>query len=108
MAGPKRLGGGGGGWLRAPEQPAAIFPPPSSGQPVSFQELSAALRGQELVNYFQLVEAVETLRRSGHILPQEHQGEPRYALAASGREISSSFEDKLPPAVREHFTAPAD
>ena len=44
--------------------------------PVSFQELSAALQGQELVNYFQLVEAVETLRRSGHILPQEHQGEP--------------------------------
>ncbi len=72
-----------------------------AGQPVSFQELSAALQGQELVNYFQLVEAVETLRRSGHILPQEHQGEPRYALAASGREISSSFEDKLPPAVRE-------
>ena len=32
-----------------------------AGQPVSFQELSAALQGQELVNYFQLVEAVDTL-----------------------------------------------
>ena len=36
-----------------------------AGQPVSFQELSAALQGQELVNYFQLVEAVETLLQGG-------------------------------------------
>lgn len=72
-----------------------------AGQPVSFKELSAALQGQELVNYFQLVEAVESLRRSGHILPQEYQGEQRLALTPLGREVSSTFEDKLPPAVRE-------
>ena len=76
-----------------------------AGQPVSFKELSAALQGQELVNYFQLVEAVESLRRSGHILPQEYQGEQRLALTPLGREVSSTFEDKLPPAVRERATA---
>jgi len=72
-----------------------------AGQPVSFQELGAALQGQELVNYFQFADTMESLRRSGHILPQEYHGEPCFVLTPQGREISSAFEDKLPPAVRE-------
>ena len=72
-----------------------------AGQPVSFQELNAALQGQELVNYFQFAETMESLRRSGHILPQEYQGEPCFVLSALGRGISDTFEKDLPPAVRE-------
>lgn len=75
-----------------------------AGQPVSFQELSAALQGQELVNYFQFAEAMESLVRSGHIATRECQGERRYLLTGLGKEISSAFEDKLPPAVRERAT----
>lgn len=75
-----------------------------AGQPVTFRELGAALQGQELVNYFQFADAMESLRRSGHILPQERDGEPCYSLAPSGREISGAFEDKLPAAVRERAT----
>lgn len=75
-----------------------------AGQPVSFQQLGAALQGQELVNYFQFADAMESLRRSGHILSREHGGEPCFVLSASGKEISSSFEDRLPPAVRERAT----
>jgi len=75
-----------------------------AGQPVSFQELGAALQGQELVNYFQFADAMESLRRSGHILSQEHHGEPCFVLTSLGKEISSTFEDKLPPAVRERAT----
>ena len=46
-----------------------------AGQPVSFQELNAALQSQELVNYFQFAETMESLRRSGHIRQEEYQGE---------------------------------
>ena len=46
-------------------------------------------------------ETMESLRRSGHILPQEYQGEPCFVLSALGRGISDTFEKDLPPAVRE-------
>lgn len=72
-----------------------------AGQPVSFQQLGAALQGQELVNYFQFIEAMEALRRSGHILSREHHGEQCFVLSPVGKDISSAFEDGLPPAVRE-------
>lgn len=72
-----------------------------AGQPVSFQQLGAALQGQELVNYFQFADAMESLRRSGHILSREHHGEPCFVLSSSGKDISSTFEDGLPPAVRD-------
>ena len=72
-----------------------------AGQPVSFKELSAALQGQELVNYFQFAETMESLRRTGHILPQEYHGEQCFVLSEAGREVSRTFEAGLPPAVRE-------
>lgn len=75
-----------------------------AGQPVSFQQLGAALQGQELVNYFQFADAMEKLRSSGNIATQEYNGEACFVLTAPGREISSTFEDKLPPAVRERAT----
>lgn len=72
-----------------------------AGQPVSFQELNAALQGEELVNYFQFAEAMESLRRSGHILPREYHGEQRFVLSDLGRKTSGDFGAELPPAVRE-------
>lgn len=75
-----------------------------AGQPVSFQELNAALQGQEMVNYFQFAEAMESLRRSGHILPQEYHGEQRFILSDLGRQTSGDYGKDLPPAVRERAT----
>lgn len=72
-----------------------------AGQPVSFQELNAALQGQELVNYFQFAETMESLRRSGHLVPWEYQGEQCFVLSEMGKSVSSTFERDLPPAVRE-------
>lgn len=72
-----------------------------AGQPVSFKELNAALQGQELVNYFQFAETMESLRRTGHILPREYHGEPCFVLSEEGRQVSRTFEAGLPPAVRE-------
>lgn len=75
-----------------------------AGQPVSFQELNAALQSQELVNYFQFAETMESLRRSGHIRQEEYQGEPCYALTPLGKGVSDTFEAGLPPAVRQRAT----
>lgn len=75
-----------------------------AGQPVSFQELNAALQSQELVNYFQFAEAMESLRRSGHIRQEEHQGEQCFLLTPAGEGVSSTFEADLPQAVRERAT----
>ena len=79
-----------------------------AGQPVSFKELNSALQSQELVNYFQFAEAMESLRKSGHILPQEYQGESCFALTDLGRQASRAFEEDLPLAVRERGTRAMD
>ena len=76
-----------------------------AGQPVSFQELNAALQGQELVNYFQFAETMESLRRTGHIATQEYHGEQCFVLTQLGRQVSDTFEAGLPPAVRGRATA---
>lgn len=75
-----------------------------AGQPVSFQELNAALQSQELVNYFQFAETMESLRRSGHIRQEEYQGEQCYTLTPLGKGVSDTFEAGLPPAVRQRAT----
>lgn len=72
-----------------------------AGQPVTFQELNAALQGQELVNYFQFAEAMESLRRSGHIRQEECGGEQGFVLTPRGEEDAATLEADLPPAVRE-------
>ncbi len=75
-----------------------------AGQPFSFKELNTALQSQELVNYFQFTETMESLRRTGHILPQEYHGESCFVLSEEGRRVSRTFEAGLPPAVRERAT----
>ena len=79
-----------------------------AGQPVSFKELNTALQSQELVNYFQFTETMESLRRTGHILPQEYHGESCFVLSEEGRRVSRTFEAGLPPAVRVEIQSVED
>lgn len=72
-----------------------------AGQPVTFQELNAALQSQELVNYFQFAETMESLRRSGHIRQEECRGEQGFVLTPLGEQAAGTLEADLPPAVRE-------
>ena len=72
-----------------------------AGRPVSFRELNNALQSQELVNYFQFAEAMESLQKSGNIVPEEYQGEQCFALTDLGKKASAAFEEDLPAAVRE-------
>lgn len=69
-----------------------------AGEPVTEAQLEAVLQGQELVNYFELVTALQALERNGQIL-REPDGS--ILLTALGHQTAGTFADTLPLAVRE-------
>lgn len=69
-----------------------------AGQPVSLEQMCTALMRQELVNYFEFANAAEHLVRSGHLVPA---GENLYSPSPLGLTTAETFEDGLPPSVRE-------
>lgn len=71
--------------------------------PMSFSQIHESLQENGLVNYFELVAAVDGLARSGHLSPAPagEAGEDRYALTEIGVQAGEEFENILPRAVRE-------
>lgn len=73
-----------------------------AGAPMSFAQLHEAMRENDLVNYFELIHAVEGLKRTGHLrLEPEEPGAERYSVTEVGRETAEVFESSLPLAARE-------
>lgn len=70
-------------------------------QPMSFSLLHEALQENGLVNYFELVGAMEGLVKSGHLQLEMEDGAERYRVTELGRRAGSEFEGALPLAVRE-------
>ena len=70
--------------------------------PMSFQQLYDILSGLELVNYFELREALDALLRAGHIvssLPDTAGG--MYTLTALGQQVVRELSAALPRTIRE-------
>jgi hypothetical protein len=69
---------------------------------MSFAQLNEALQENELVNYFELVSAVDSLSVTGHISASEtNGGGEAYAITGLGRTTAATIETLLPKATRE-------
>jgi hypothetical protein len=70
------------------------------GAVLSFAQLNELLTERELVNYFELVAALDSLSATGHI--EVKAGAPeRYAITELGRATAATIKTMLPPAMRE-------
>ena len=70
--------------------------------PMSFAMLHEALAVNELVNYFELVQAVEHLLRTGHIMTElDENGADWYSATPLGQEAAAVFKTDLPASVRD-------
>jgi hypothetical protein len=76
--------------------------------PMRFDQLHEVMEERELVNYFELVRAVDGLRSSGHLAMAESGDTALYAVTPLGIEMAGIFETTLPPALRERSLAAAD
>ncbi|MCI6639841.1 MAG: DUF4364 family protein [Pygmaiobacter massiliensis] len=65
--------------------------------PLSRQEIENALVGQQLVNYFELADALSYLCEKGHVICTED----LYTVSKSGRNLADTLETDLPRTVRE-------
>ena len=67
--------------------------------PLSRQEIENSLIGQQLVNYFELADALGDLCEKGHLVCDAQE---RYTVTASGRGLADMLESDLPRTVREN------
>ncbi len=73
-----------------------------AGAPLSFAQLSEATQHDGLVNYFELAQAVDRLKRDGQILKVETEKDQFvYRLTPTGQAAAETFEHQLPRSVRE-------
>lgn len=70
----------------------------SVGCPLPRAEIENALLGEELVNYFELSDALDKLCALGHLTL----GDDGYAIAPSGAELADTLADEVPRSVKEH------
>jgi DNA-binding PadR family transcriptional regulator len=68
---------------------------------MSFAQLNEALQEYELVNYFELISAVDSLNVTGHISASEKGGGEYYAITELGRSTAATIETMLPKAMRD-------
>lgn len=68
------------------------------GTPLSRAQIEASLVGQELVNYFELADALGDLCEKGHLRCDE---DDRYTVTDSGKALADTLESDLPRTVRE-------
>ena len=69
---------------------------------VSFEILHEALRANELVNYFSLVEALEQLTQTGHLqTDNQAEGSQQYHITPVGRAANNELARDLPKMVRQ-------
>jgi hypothetical protein len=73
-----------------------------AGERMSFAQLNEALQENELVNYFELVSAVDSLSVTGHISASANGGGGEaYAITELGRSTAATIETMLPKATRD-------
>jgi hypothetical protein len=70
-------------------------------EPVTFERMSYALQSENLVNYFELAAAVNSLITSGSLRVETVGEEQRLVLGETGVETAVVFEKTLPLSVRE-------
>ena len=72
------------------------------GEEMDFDQLYDALSEHELVNYFELVRALEHLTETGHLSAQSaSQGQSLYRTTDLGKQAAKVLETSLPLTVRE-------
>jgi hypothetical protein len=70
-------------------------------EPIHFTQLHEALSEHSLVNYFELVQALDDLCQLGQLSVCDEQGTQQYRITSLGREIGAEFERTLPLSMRE-------
>lgn len=78
------------------------------GQPMNFAQLHEALLENSLVNYFELVQVMDGLVRTGHLALETVDDVDTYSIAELGRQAGEEFANSLPLAVREKAVNAAD
>lgn len=72
-----------------------------TGAAMSFEQMHDALSEQDLVNYFDIVSAVDALERTGSIeVNTEESGCAVYSVTESGRKAAKTVTGMLPSSVR--------
>lgn len=69
----------------------------SVGVPLTRSEIESALLGEELVNYFELSDALDKLCTLGHLKFENH----TYQITPSGSDLADTLSGELPRSVRE-------
>jgi len=78
----------------------------ASQTPVPFDALHEALRENELVNYFSLVEGLDQLCETGHLeVTETDSGGQAYLCTKLGSSLAAELSSSLPPATRERAAA---
>ena len=67
------------------------------GMPLRREEIETALLSEELVNYFELSDALDKLCELGHLKLENG----AYAVSPSGAELAEMLQNELPRSVRE-------
>lgn len=70
----------------------------SVGMPLSRAEIENALLSEELVNYFEMAEALGDLCEKGHLALN---AENKYTITESGSALAAALESDVPRSVRE-------
>lgn len=78
----------------------------SLNQPLSAQIIQEAAVGSQLVNYFELANALSSLLHLGNLTLAKAKDDI-YSITASGREMAATFKNKLPLSVRDRVLAAA-
>lgn len=80
-----------------------------TGADMSFAQIHEALSEHELVNYFELVSAVDSLENTGHVEVNPHEDETsRFRVTALGKSTADEIDGLLPVSVREKAASSAD
>jgi len=78
------------------------------GQTMSFEQLYEVLSENSLVNYFELVEALDRLEETGHLLREQADGGVLFSVTPVGEQAGREFQSALPLSVRERALVSAE
>lgn len=69
-------------------------------KPMSFSQLHEALRQDDLVNYFELIESLKSLADTGHIIKDTKEDVNWYQVTPLGEKTAETLDTSLPFTVR--------
>ena len=72
-----------------------------TGAEMSFSDIHEAFSAHHLVNYFELVQAMDGLMKTAHIIEKTQEKTVYYALSDLGRQADREFSHLLPLSIRE-------